>query len=107
MIEGFSLLIEGSKRNGIIQGINHFPSLALNHLLFVDDVVLFGKGNLEEWEAYKENMDLFCSSSGMSINLDKFDYLFNNLNEEVRMGISTIFPFKMDPIELGFKYLGY
>ena len=73
----------------------------------MEDVVLFDKGTLEEWKSYKDDLDLFCSASGMSIRLDKSVFLFNNLNEEVRMGISAIFPFKKDPIELGFIYLGY
>ena len=46
VIEGLSLLIKDARSNGLIRGIRISPSLALTHLLFVDDVILMGLGTL-------------------------------------------------------------
>ena len=71
VIEGLSLLIEDAKRNGRIKGIKISPQLFLTHLLFVDDVIMFGLGLFEEWMAFKVILDTFCEASGMRINMDK------------------------------------
>ena len=43
VIEGLSILIQKSKRLGISQGISLSPVLAITHLIFVDDSILFDK----------------------------------------------------------------
>ena len=70
VIEGLSLLIEEEKKQGKIKGIKISACLSLTHLLFVDDVILFGFGSVEEWKAFKEILDIFCEASGMSININ-------------------------------------
>ena len=59
VIEGLSLLIEEAKRQGKIKGIKISARLSLTHLLFVDDVILFCFGSLEEWRAFKDILDFF------------------------------------------------
>ena len=71
VIEGLSLLIEDAKRNGRIKGIKISSQLFLTHLLFVDDVILFGLGSFEEWMAFKVILDTFCEASSMRINMEK------------------------------------
>ena len=46
VIEGLGLLIKDAQRKGKIKGIKVSSLLAVSHLLFVDDVVLFGIGTL-------------------------------------------------------------
>ena len=46
VIEGIDLLIKDAQRKGKIKGIKVSSLLAVSHLLFVDDVVLFGIGTL-------------------------------------------------------------
>ena len=58
IIEGLRLLIKDSQKKGIIKGIKVSSSLALSHLLFVDDVVLFGIGTLDEWKAFDVLLDI-------------------------------------------------
>lgn len=41
-MEGLSLLIYEAKRKGLIKGVKVAPALYLTHLLFIDDVLLFG-----------------------------------------------------------------
>jgi hypothetical protein len=33
--------------------------LFITHLMFVDDVIMFGNGNLDEWEVFKEVFGAF------------------------------------------------
>ena len=107
VIEGLSLLIEDAKRNGKIKGINISSRLLLTHLLFVDDVILFGMGSFEEWMAFKFILDTFCEASGMCININKSSFLHNDLDEALLRRISGLLPYKFDLLNKGFDYLGY
>ena len=60
-----------------------------------------------EWRAYKEALDLFCGVSGMSVNPLKSSFLYQNVDSVFREELAGLFPFKMDPITVGFKYLGF
>ena len=107
VIEGLSLLIEDAKRNGNIKGIKISYHLSLTHLLFVDDVILFGLGTFEEWLDFKAILDIFCEASGMSINVNKSSFLHNDLSMDTLHRITNILPFRVDDIQKGFGYLGY
>ena len=71
VIEGLSLPIKDARDNGLIRGIKISTTLALTHLLFVDDVILLGTGTLHEWMAFEVILSTFCKASGMSISLEK------------------------------------
>ena len=107
VIEGLSLLIKDARTNGKIKGIKISSQHFFTHLLFVDDVILFGSGTFEEWVAFKVILDTFCAASGMSINMDKSCFLFNNMEEGLLNKISSSLSFNFDHISCGFKYLGY
>ena len=107
MIEGLSLLLKDEKANRRIRGIKISASMSLTHLLFVDDVVLFGMGTLEEWMDFEVILDTFCSASGMCIRMEKLGFLFSELDLGVQNIIQCILPYKIEPIQNGFKYLGY
>ena len=47
VIEGLSLLIDDARRHGLVKEIKISHQLSLTHLLFVDDVILFGFGTCE------------------------------------------------------------
>ena len=70
VIEGLSLLINDAKRCGRIKGIKISASLTLTHLLFVDDVVLFGLGTFEDWVAFEVILETFCRASRVCISID-------------------------------------
>ena len=93
-------MIKDAKRNGKIKGIKISSRLFLTHLLFVDDVILFGLGSLEEWMAFKVILDTFCEASGMCININKSCFLHNYLDEALLQNISRLLPYRFD-------YLGY
>ena len=101
VIEGLSLLIKDAQNNGKIMGIRISSHLSLTHLIFVDDVILFGSGTVEEWVAFKVILDTFCLAPGMCINLEKSRFLFNNVDEGILNRISHTLTFKYDHIFLG------
>ena len=98
-IEGLSLLIKDEKVKGKIQGIKISDSLYLTHLLFVDYVILFGNGMVMEWMAFDVLLETFCSASGMSISLNKSNFLYNEMDLGILHDIQHFFPFKADPIQ--------
>ena len=76
-------------------------------MLFVDDVMLIGVGTIEEWNYFKKLLDLFCSAMGMSISEVKSSFLYNEVDQSIRDNVEEIFPYKMEPLSEGFKYLGF
>ena len=43
-------------------------SIHLMHLIFVDDVIVFGKNYVEEWKYLHKIQGIFCLSSHMEVN---------------------------------------
>ena len=107
VIEGLSLLIEDARNHGYVKGIKISKDLSLTHLLFVDDVILFGAGTYEEWMALKVLLDTFCAASGMLINTEKSCFLTNNVEDGMISRITRSLPFSSHPMTTGFNYLGY
>ena len=102
MIEGLNLLIKDAKVKGRIRGINISANMTLNHLFFFNDVVLFGTHTVDEWMAFDVILETFCSASGMNISLDKWRFLFSDLDQGILHDIQHFMPFKADLIQLGF-----
>ena len=100
-------MIKDANTKALIRGIKISSSLALTHLLFVDDVVLLGIGTIEEWFPFEVILDIFFKDSGMCISVDKYGFLFNNMEVGSLLSISRSLPYKMEHITKGFKYLGY
>ena len=73
----------------------------------MDDVILIGVDTVEEWSAYKDALDLFCSASGMTVSIEKSYFLYQNVDVDIINKIAEFLPFKMEPLTGGFKYLGY
>ena len=70
-IEGFSILIEGINRRGEIKGLKISNITNITHILFIDDVMIFGEGCLGEWRHFKVIVDTFCRKHGCSsLNLN-------------------------------------
>lgn len=59
ILEGLSRLIYKAKREGNLQGVELSLVLKIAHLPFVDDVLLFGEGTMEEFKTYKSFLDWF------------------------------------------------
>lgn len=71
VIEGFSLLLKLAKVDKHFFGIQLSPGLSITHLLFVDDVLVFGRGSVQDWKYFSDILKLFCTASGMQIGPHK------------------------------------
>jgi hypothetical protein len=70
--ELLSRLLHKEERLGKIKGMKITRnSLAINHLLFPDDLLIFGKASLLEARSIKACLDKYCSWSGQSIHYKK------------------------------------
>jgi len=49
--------------------------IRITHLIFVDDVIILGSGNITEWKADKEVFDLFYKVTGISVSPQKYLFL--------------------------------
>ena len=107
VIEGLSLLIADARNNGLIRGIQISSTLALTHLLFVDDVIVMGHGSLREWAAFEVILDSFCLASSISISLDKSVLLHHNIPDSELLSLTSTIPYKLSPITQGLSYLGF
>ena len=67
-MEGLSRLISKEKEEHRLEGIKISMVLRISHVLFVDDVLLFGKGTMEEWQVCKDILDIFSNASCMAIS---------------------------------------
>ena len=56
---------------------------------------------------YKQLLDLFCFTTSMQISGKKSSFLYNAINEHTKENIAAILPYKMEPLSVGFKYLGF
>ena len=75
VIEGLNRLISYAKLAGKLQGIKISNSVFITHFIFLDDVILFGKGTLAEWVLFVEIVSLFCVAFGMEVSLSKYSFL--------------------------------
>ena len=76
-----------------------------SYLAFANDFLCFAGTNLEQVDAIKEILDIFCTSSGKKVNVDKTRILFsNNLHWNIRDDIVH----KLDFLRMTYfgKYLG-
>ena len=107
VIEGPSLLLQKSKVDGSIKGIKVSGTISLTHTLFVDDVMISGKGVYDEWLCIKGITDLFCTTSGMSFSPLKSCFRHWNVEDEVLSSIIHLFHITSDSLDIGIKYLGF
>ncbi|XP_072999916.1 uncharacterized protein [Typha latifolia] len=101
-----SLLLEDELMNARIKGIKIARGAsALSHLMFADDLLIFGKARMKEEAMIKDYIDIYCSWSGQAINLEKFAILFSfKIEADRRNQIMALLKFKN--LDRKDKYLG-
>jgi hypothetical protein len=107
VLEGLNKLIDEAKKNGLFRGIQAIESIEVTHVLFVDDISLFGRGNLREQSYLKSILDLFCKATRLEINMNKYCILTNGLSDDLLRRLEKLFPMKIEPLNVGVKYLGF
>ena len=95
------------KTEGRLSGIKIIKSLYIINFLVVDDVIIFGRGSLEEYETHLEIISLLCVASGMEVSTSKSCFLKNDVSYVLFAHVVTMFPFKVEYIDYGLKYLRY
>jgi hypothetical protein len=76
--EVFSRLLLKEERSGNIKGMRIARnSPAINHLLFADDLLIFGKATLLEASSIKSCLDKYCAWSGQTVNASKSSIRFS------------------------------
>ena len=66
IVEGLSIIILKEKQEGRLNGILITMALAITRLPFVNDVLLFGKWTMEEWQVIKSMLDVFSYVTGIA-----------------------------------------
>ena len=105
--ESLSKIILDKHLKGLISRYQYSLGLSPTHLLFVEDVIVFGASTVKKWDAYKDALDLFCSATGMMVNTEKSSFMYLMVDDGTRGLISTFLPYYMEPITSGFKYPGF
>ena len=80
--------------------------VAISHLFFADDLVLFAKANHGNCSTIRDVLDSFCAKSGQSISESKSRVYFSlNVDVDTRGSLCDILGFRSTP-NLG-NYLGF
>ncbi|KAF5452148.1 hypothetical protein F2P56_027178 [Juglans regia] len=90
--EGLSSLLNSSDSKGETRGVTVARGgTRVNHLLFADDCLLFGRAKEEEWVRYQKLLMIYERASGQFQNKDKIAVFFSsNTREEVKGRIKEL-----------------
>lgn len=74
----FSHLLGSAEESNSLRGIKLAPPvLSINHLLFVDDCIIFSRASLQDLDAVSHALCLYEHSSGQKVNFDKTTIFFS------------------------------
>ncbi|XP_074271555.1 uncharacterized protein LOC141595487 [Silene latifolia] len=73
-------------------------SLRLTHLLFVDDLLMFSKGDMQSIMLILRVLATFSGSSGLKVNATKSEVVFNAVSESLKHDIAQVSGFQEDYI---------
>jgi hypothetical protein len=107
IMEGLSLLLKESQREGKLSSINVSRTIKILHILFVDDVIIMTNVTVEEWWEINKVLKSFCLASVLTINATKSTIHQEGLLEQELADYKYVFPFKFFDLALGFTYLGF
>ena len=70
-VEALRKLVLQEKRKGTYKRVLLTSTMELTHILFVDDVLLLGEGNLDNLQYLTQILNLYKQETGMEINIEK------------------------------------
>lgn len=95
LVEGSGQFMKQNMREGHLKGLVISPQTnPLSYLQFVDDALLLGKPTVQEARAIKKTLDVFLSTSGMKLKIDKSIILFFNTPNIIQQRITKILGFQ-------------
>ena len=107
VVEGKHRLIKKEVVDKSIEGVNIKDIIKITHLLFIDDILLIGSGEVEEWRVFINILEGFYVATSMKIILKKYTFLDSNLEEGELQQFRDFFPYNFNLLENGLKYLSY
>lgn len=78
----------------------------LTHWLFVDDLLIFTNGTLDDGRTLEDILVLYRKEIGMVINVDKLVLCFSGVEDRIIDELIDVFHFQVLDLNKGFKYLG-
>jgi len=94
-------------KEGNFHGLKVATETIISHMFFVDDVLILGIGNLEDWMEFKSILSSFCLASGMDVNCKKSCFLAHNIDPILKQRIHETFNIPFICMDKGMKYLGF
>jgi hypothetical protein len=73
----------------------------------MDDILVFCEGTKRIVEKFKTNLELFCKTIGMIINLNKSSMPMWRISEQEKGYFSHLFPYQKIKLDQGLKYFGF
>lgn len=104
--DGISLMIHDEKRQGNLKGIEVADNFWVTHLLFMDDIIIFINGSLQDCRVLKRILDLFLKATSLCINERKSRLTCIGLSRELVHRVELVLNFEVKFLEDTFKYLG-
>jgi hypothetical protein len=99
VIEGLSRIIQERIQDKKLEGVPVVRGINITHLLFVDDVILFGIGCIVEWKVFKEVLELFCKATGMDFIPQKSMFSQARWDDVELNLLKELFHFEVKPID--------
>ena len=96
MVEVLNRLIGWENKDKFLTGAKVISMHFITYLLFVDDILLFGNGCIEEWKYFHDIISLFCDASGMEVNIHKSCFFQNVVDENALAQIHLFLPYKLE-----------
>jgi len=107
VLEGLSLLLKESKVAGNIACIKVSRMIRILHIFFVDDILIMTNATINEWIEIDRIMNFFCKASGLKVNKQKSNFLYEGLSNANLAPHRTVLPYKFSKQSIGFRYLGF
>uniref|UniRef100_A0A803QB76 Reverse transcriptase domain-containing protein n=1 Tax=Cannabis sativa TaxID=3483 RepID=A0A803QB76_CANSA len=94
--ETLSRLLINKEKEGKLKGFKlNRHGTSVSHLMFADDIILFGQATLKEAKTFMECLSLYCKKSGQSLNRQKSSIFFSKgVDRRKRQEISQFLEIK-------------
>ena len=79
----------------------------LIQLIFVDNIILFGHGSIEEWRIIWNIIAFYCEITCMEVSHSKSIMLTNGVPKILILNFKFFLPFQFFVFIDGIKYIGY
>jgi hypothetical protein len=107
VMEGLSLLLKESLREGKLSSTKVSRLIKILHLVFLDDVLILTNASLQEWVEIESLINMLCNPSGLKVKETKSIVHYAGLSEEELSPFNILHPYNLWDVYMGFKYLGY